>query len=178
MVPFKDRNCETVKIGGKVWFDLLSLDPSFSLYLSYDARWAKKSPKTKLLTAQQKSTKLDLMLGQIVNYCPVISRNVIEKNSTSLEQSWQSIRLNFPFQSSGAYFLDFIIDISLHQDERPEDLYQRPLAFIYDNLLKREGRITHHWVSIDDNEKNVTCSGEPNCSYMASVNQPLADLTR
>lgn len=137
-----------------------------------------KISKNQTVTAQQKSTKLDLMLGQIVNFCPVISRNVIEKNSTSLEQSWQSIRLNFRFQSSGAYFLDFIIDISLHQDERPEDLYQRLLAFIYDNLLKREGRITHHWVSIDDNEKNVTYSGEPNCSYMASVNQPLADLTR
>ena len=92
------------------------------------------------------------MLGQISNYCPVISRNVIVKNSTSLEQIWQSIRLHFGFQSSGAHFLDFN-EITLRQDERPEDLYQRLLAFIDDYLLKREGVISHQGINIDEDEE-------------------------
>ena len=95
------------------------------------------------------------MLGQIANYCPVISRNVIVKNSTSLEQIWQSIRLHFGFQSPGAHFLDFN-EITLRQDERPEDLYQRLLAFIDDNLLKREGGISHQGINIDEDEEMST----------------------
>lgn len=61
-----------------------------------DAKWTKKSKtnpyrdfkddddqvtKNKRRTAQQKSTTLDLMLGQIANDCPVIYRNVIAKKS-------------------------------------------------------------------------------------------------
>lgn len=43
-------------------------------------------PGRKQRRNQQKSTTLDLMLGQIANYYPVISR--IVKNPTSLEQIW------------------------------------------------------------------------------------------
>jgi hypothetical protein len=92
-------------------------------------------------------TTLDLMFGQITNYCPVISRNTIVKNPTSLDQIWQTIRLNNGFQ-----FLHFN-EIKLRPDERPEDLYQRLLAFIDDNLLKREGGTTHHSDAIDDDEE-------------------------
>jgi hypothetical protein len=48
--------------------------------------------------------------------------------------------------------LDFD-EIKLLPDERPEDLYQRLLAFIDDNLLKKEGGITHHSDAIDDDEE-------------------------
>lgn len=47
------------------------------------------------------------MLGQIVNYCPVISRNTIIKNSTSMISIWQAIHLHFGFQPTSAFFLDF-----------------------------------------------------------------------
>ena len=67
---------------------------------------------------------LDLMLSQIANFCPVISRNTIAKNATRLSGIWQTIRLHYGFQSTGAHFLDFA-DIHLQADERPEDLYQR-----------------------------------------------------
>ena len=100
----------------------------------------------------QKSTMLDLMLGQIANYCPVIARNTIVKNSTSLEQIWQTIRLHYGFQMSGAHFLDFN-DIKLRSDENPEDLYQRLLAFVDYNLLKRDGGITHQGEPVTDDEE-------------------------
>ena len=82
-------------------------------------------------------------LGQIANFCPVISRNSIVKHSTSLNDIWQKIRQHYGFQSSGAHFLD-LASIRLQPDERPEDLFQRLMAFFEDNLLSVHGALTHH----------------------------------
>ena len=92
------------------------------------------------------------MLGQVANYCPIIFRNTIVRNSTSLAEIWQTIRLHFGFQSSGAHFLD-LNDIRLQDDEKPEDLYQRLVAFVEDNLLKHDGGITHHGENLQDDEE-------------------------
>ena len=100
-------------------------------------------PSESRKTAQQKAVMLDLMLGQIANFCPVIARNCIVRNSTSLNDIWSTIRLHYGFQSTGAHFLDFS-DIKFEADERPEDLYQRILAFVEDNLLTSGGGISHH----------------------------------
>ena len=98
----------------------LSLDSSFSPYLQPGVTWKKKTrenplrgfeddeddvPAPKRLTAVQKSATLDLMLGQIANFCPVISRNTITKLSTSLGEIWQNIRLHYGFQTSGSHFI-------------------------------------------------------------------------
>ena len=92
-------------------------------------------------TAQQKVNMLELMLGQIANYCPIISCNTIVKNSTSIEFIWSAIRLHFGFQATGAHFVDFN-NIKLQPDERPEDLYQRLMVFVEDSLLNSSGHIT------------------------------------
>ena len=83
------------------------------------------------------------MLGQTANFCPVISRNTIMKNSTSIKSIWQAIRAHYGFQSTGAHFLDFA-SIKLGADEHPEDLFQRLMSFIEDNLLIANSSITHH----------------------------------
>ena len=76
---------------------VLSLDKNFVPFL--DATWRKQTaanprrgltndgttvPEAERLTAAQKNAHLDLLLGQIANFCPVISRNSIVKHSTSL----------------------------------------------------------------------------------------------
>ena len=63
------------------------------------------------------------MLGQIANFCPVISRNTIVKNSTPVKSIWQAIRAHYGFQSTSAHFLDFA-SIKLDVNERLEDLFQ------------------------------------------------------
>ena len=103
-------------------------------------------------TAAQKLTHLELMLGQIANYCPIIARNTIVKKSTSIRGIWQAIRAHYGFQSTGAHFLDFN-DIRLEPDERPEDLYQRFLSFIDHNLLKVNGSIQHHGENVTVDEE-------------------------
>ena len=51
-------------------------------------------PEARRRTATQKVIHLELMLGQIANFCPVISRNTIIKSSTSIQSIWQSISQN------------------------------------------------------------------------------------
>ena len=82
----------------------LSLDPHFAPFLVNGFTWQKKSKSTPLRgfsdddresvpassrrTAEQKVGMLELMLGQIANYCPVVSRSSIVKNSTSADSIW------------------------------------------------------------------------------------------
>ena len=136
----------------------LSLDANFATYLVDGATWLKKTSTNPVRgftddgegvaqqlrrTAAQKVTHLELMLGQIANFCPVISRNTIVKNSTCMNDIWQAIRLHFGFQTSGGHFLDFD-GIKLEPEERPEDLYQRLYSFVEDSMLTTTSRISHH----------------------------------
>ena len=144
----------------------LSLDSNFAPFLADGVQWLKKTkaqplrgleadgdsiPLARRLTARQKVNFLELMLGQIANYCPIISRSTLVKNSTSLEYIWQTIRQHFGFQVTGAQFMDFS-DIHLAADERPEDLYQRLMAFVEDSLLRVNG-LTHHGEHVTEDEE-------------------------
>ena len=93
-------------------------------------------PENRRLTAQQKLDNLELILGQIAHYVGVISRNSV-MHCTSISEIWQEIRLHFGFQSTGAHFLNFA-EFKLDHNERPEDLYQRMLAFLENNLLQSD----------------------------------------
>ena len=53
------------------------------------------------------------------------------------------IRLHYGFQSTGGHFLD-VADIRLQAGERPEDLYQRLMAFFEDSLLTVDCGVTRH----------------------------------
>ena len=101
---------------------ILFLDRNFAGFLADGVTWLKKShssprcglqddpesvPQASCRTAQQKCIHLELMLGQIANYCPVISCNTIVKNSTSMSSICQAICLHFGFQSTGALFFYF-----------------------------------------------------------------------
>ena len=143
----------------------MSLDINFADFLLDKTTWHKMSsqhPERGLTndpegtenrrTAQQKVKHLELMLGQIANFAPVISRNSIIKASTSLRSVWQSLRQHYGFQSNGAHFLD-ICDIKLEPNEKPADLYQRLLSFVEDNLLQVTGEITHHGVKPTQDEE-------------------------
>ena len=80
----------------------------------------------------------------------MISRNSIVKHST-LNDIWQKIHQHYGFQSTGAHFLD-LASIHLQPDERPEDLFQRLMAFFEDNLLSVHGGLTHHGDQVTTDE--------------------------
>lgn len=121
----------------------LSLDRNFAPFLEVNRTWLKKTaanpnrglqddPDTVAAAirkdAVQKNAILQMLLGQIASYCPIISRSSIVKNSTSLGDIWQTIRQHYGFQSTGAHFLD-LADIKMQPGEKPQDLYQRLMAF-------------------------------------------------
>ena len=99
------------KIGSKISSThALSLHITFALYLSDDIRWKKKSKGEPYrgfrddtagdnrLTAVQKNATLELLLGQIANFCPILSINTIVKNTTCLKDVWSTIRLHYGFK--------------------------------------------------------------------------------
>lgn len=145
----------------------LSLDKNIAPFLVADTWWAKKRkttpyrgfsdddeniPEANRLTKEQKVNMLELLLGQFANYCQTISRNTIVNNSTSIDQIWQTIRLHYGFQTTGAHFIDFDC-IRFDPTERPEDLFQRLTAFVEDNLLRKNMGITHHNETIEEDEE-------------------------
>ena len=100
----------------------LSLDHNFAPFLVEGFTWVKKTatvplrgftdddetvPEASRRTAAQTVNLLELMLGQIANYCPIIARSTIVKNCTSVSNIWKAIRLHYGFQSTGGHFLDF-----------------------------------------------------------------------
>ena len=158
----KNETVTTFEAWGQNLQYSLSLDPNFAQFLADNSTWLKKSsaapqrglasdgedvPATRRRTAFQKNFHLELMLGQIANFCPVISRNTIVKNSTSINSTGQAIRAHFGFQSTGAHFFDFA-NIKLEVDERPEDLFQRLMSFTEDNLLVANSNISHHGTTV------------------------------
>ena len=144
----------------------LSLDSNFAPFLADGVTWLKKTkaqqlrglesdgetvPLSRHLTARQKVNVLELMLGQIANYCPIISRSTLAKSSISLVFIWQTIRQHFGFKVTGAQFIDFS-DIHLAADERPEDLYQRLSAFVEDSSVCANG-LTQHGEQVSEDEE-------------------------
>jgi hypothetical protein len=172
---------------------ILSLDENFAPFLVEGSTWKKRTrgdklrgfvndPETvtanKRKTAEQKVNMLELMLGQVANYCPVLSRSSIVKNSTSIGDIWQSIRLHYGFQSTGAYFLDFA-DFKLGPDERPEDLFQRIAAFMEDNLLRQGGGISHHGEAVpDDEEMSPTLENMMVLTWLRLIHKDLPRLIK
>ena len=171
----------------------LALDENFAPLLVDGVTWQKKTrtaplrgftddgvdiPAARRKTAQQKVNILDLMLGQIANYCPIISRNTIVRNSTSVSQLWQTIRLHYGFESTGAHFLD-LAEIHQEPEERPEDLYQRLMAFTEDNLLRRGGGITHHGEAItEDEEMSPTLENIVVLTWLRLIHKDLPKLVK
>jgi hypothetical protein len=117
------------------------------------------------------------MLGQIANYCPIISRNTLVKNSTSLEFIWQTIRQHFGFQVTGAHLIDFS-DIHLETDERPEDLFQRLTAFVEDSLLKANSLSHHGEQSAEDEELTPTLENLVVLTWLRLIHPSLPRLVK
>ena len=170
---------------------LLAQDPNFACFLADGATWKTAAqplrglhdddhsiPDNLRRTAQQKVNHLDLMFGQIANYCPIISRNTIIKYSTSMTSIWQAIRLHFGFQATGSHFLDYA-QIHLEVEERPEDLFQRLMAFIDDSLLKTDGGISHHTeVPTVDEELSPTLENVVVLQWLHLIHRDLPRLVK
>ena len=129
----------------------LSLDVNFAEFIATDVQWQKKTaarPDRGLAdnndaTTQQGVYTLELMLGQIANYCPAISRNTIVKNSTSLTtiniMANHSFTLRLPVYRFAFHRLCRYSSTTRRTARGPV-----PTTGCEDNLLQRDSQILHH----------------------------------
>jgi len=170
----------------------VSLDSHFAPVLADGVTWGKKTKAQPLrgfvndgssileeqrLTARQKVNFLELMLGQIANYCPVISRTTLVKNSTSIQSVWNTIREHFGFQVTGAHFLDFA-NLHLETEECPEDVFQRLMAFVEDTLLRANGLSHHGEVATEDEELTPTLENFIVLTWLRLIHPDLPRLVK
>ena len=95
----KEETAESLESWKHNLIHTLSSDPLLAPFLKDSAKWLKKTrsnltrglvddpddtPAEIRRTAVQKVIHLEFCLGQIVNFAPVVSRNTIIRNSTSV----------------------------------------------------------------------------------------------
>jgi len=86
--------------------------------------------------------------------------------------------MHFGFQTTGAHFIDFN-NIRLEIDERPEDLFQRLMSFVEDNLLTTNSNITHHDEEpTTDEELTPTLENLIVLTWLRLINPDLPNLVK
>ena len=142
----------------------LSCDADFLPFLDKSAKWAKITPNDstrgftdqaggKKLTTIQQAAHLNRMLGFIAQHVPHFLSTDIKNNSTSIDSVWHIIRKYYNFQQSEVQMANFLaITWDKANDERPERLYQRLIAHVQDNLLKKESPMKYDGQDISENE--------------------------
>ena len=91
----------------------------------------------------------ELILGQIANYRPVISRNTFVKNSTSMGSIWSAIRLHFGFEATER--ISLIFQKSTSSTANDLRIFTKDLSLLQDNLL-RSNSIQHHGAFLTEDE--------------------------
>ena len=91
------------------------------------------------------------MLGWIAQHAPVLLRNEILKDSTSLAWIWTRIRRHYGFVQSEVHFLA-LSDIKRKDDERYETFFQRIRCHLDDNLLTIASGIHHNGAAVTADE--------------------------
>ena len=97
------------------------------------------------MSAIAKTALLNLVLGSIASYAPVISPKFIKNVATSLDDIWDRLRSFYGFRKSGARITEFS-DFKLEPMESREALWERMYSFLEDNLLTKDGSVKHNSV--------------------------------
>ena len=100
---------------------------------------------------EAKVKQLHDMLEYITQWVPHYLENDIMKNSTSLNSVYKFIRKYYGFKQSETQFMKFSA-IKREPNERPERLYQRILAHLHDNLMKKDGDLLYDGSPITKDE--------------------------
>lgn len=139
----------------------LARDKEFAPFLKAEITWDKYAGNNLTrgftddadggTTAVQKAANLTQMLGLISQWVPHYLATDITKNCTSMESIWQCVRKYYGFQQSETQFMKFS-NISWEEGERPERLYQRVLAHLQDNLLRKDSKLKHDGVVVPVDE--------------------------
>lgn len=140
----------------------LTVDGNFEEFLTEGFKWSPSSVVNRGLlddeseeparrTARQKVAYLDLMLGSISAYAPVISKRFITQEAQSLDEIWDRLRTRFGCRKTGSLILE-LAALTTEPDETHEALWERVLSFIEGNLILSSDKITHQGVEVSRSE--------------------------
>ena len=100
-----------------------------------------------------KKSLLNVILGSIAGYAPVISAKFIKHQSTSLESIWNRLRMFYGFRRTGSRILDLYESNKLEMNESRESLWEKLYSFTENQLLTPNGGITHNNVKQETTEE-------------------------
>lgn len=100
---------------------------------------------------EDKTFVVDLLLDQIANFAPMIPRNDIVRDSASVQEVWQKIRMYYNLEKSGA-LMNACWSIKRKPEESPQALYAR-LKQCYDENLIPAGSLHHVDGPLDEDEE-------------------------
>lgn len=99
-----------------------------------------------------KAALLNIVLGSIATYCPVISAKFIKKQSTSLDCIWSRLRSYYGFRRAGSRILE-LTELKPDHNESRESLWERLYSFIEDQLLTSDGAVLHEGIKRENDEE-------------------------
>ena len=130
------------------------------------------------MTKEAKAALLNIILGSISSYAPIISPRFIKQQSTSLESIWDRLRSYYGLRKTGARILEFS-EIKLEQNESREALWERLTSFLEDNLLSKNGGVKHVGVKPEENEAiTPTLSNILVSKWLECINPALPLIVR
>ena len=103
------------------------------------------------MTGLAKASLLNIVLGSIASYSPVISWAFITQEATSLEEIWNRLRAFYGFRRTGTKITE-LMDIKLEPGESREALWERLYSFMESNLLSTSGSVKHLDKDVTQNE--------------------------
>ena len=95
---------------------------------------------------------LNIILGSLATYCPVISSKFIKNQSTCMESIWSRLRVYYGFRRAGSRILQ-LLDFNPEMNESRESLWERLYSFVEDQLLTKDGEVLHENIKRETDEE-------------------------
>ena len=124
---------------------------------------------------EDKAADVDMLLEQIANYCPHVTRNEIVKDSESLKEVWYKIRLAYDIQQTGSLIND-CFNVKRNLDETPQALFGRLRQMYDDNLLTAGGLHHDRGPLTEDEEMSPTLLNSIILQWLQILHPQLRDL--
>ena len=130
------------------------------------------------MSAVAKASLLNIVLGSIATWAPVISPRFIKQQSTSLDSIWERLRSYYGFRKTGSRILE-LLEMKQEQGESREALWERLYTFMEDNLLTTSSGVKHEDQKVTkDEELTPTLLNVLVTTWLNILNPALPSLVR
>ena len=169
----------------------LSQDANFAQFLQDSCVWKRKSvdanrgfvdikDETDAVTSSaiQQANFLDVFLGLLASWAPIINRSSITRDACSVREVYQKLRVYYGFSLSGSSIID-AVSLQRQSDESPEDVYQRLVSHIDTCLLSTTDELKHNGVKVSvDESMTPTLENLIICLWLKTVHPSLPQLVK